>query len=52
MPGSMTKLLDLLAVSAEARTFDRLGPQGRITGGTALPEPAGIFPRYVEKAEG
>ncbi len=52
MPGSMAKLLDLLAVPAEGRVFDRLGAQGRMVGGTALSEPAGIFPRYVEKAEG
>ena len=48
MPGSMAKLLDLLAVPAEARGFAHLGPEHRLRPGTALPAPAGIFPRYVE----
>jgi methionyl-tRNA synthetase len=53
MPGSMAKLLDLLAVPAEARDFASLGPAGRLTGGVSLPAPVGIFPRWVEpKAEG
>jgi methionyl-tRNA synthetase len=53
MPGSATKLLDLLAVPADGRGFVRLGAGGRLTAGTELPVPSGVFPRYVEPtAEG
>jgi methionyl-tRNA synthetase len=48
MPSSGAKLLDLLAVPADARTFAALGPKGRLAAGTALPAPAGVFPRYVD----
>jgi methionyl-tRNA synthetase len=47
MPGSMAKLLDQLAVPAEARDFAALDRP--LTPGTALPAPSGIFPRYVEE---
>lgn len=50
MPGSMAKLLDLLAVDAADRDFDKLGEIGKLKGGVSLPPPVGIFPRYVEKA--
>ena len=50
MPGSAGRLLDLLAVPADKRDFAQLGPGGRLVSGTALPEPAPVFPRYVEKA--
>ncbi len=50
MPGSMERLLDLLAVPADARDFARLGEAGRLSGGAALPAPVGIFPRWVEPA--
>jgi methionyl-tRNA synthetase len=48
MPGSAAKLLDLLAVPADARLFSSLGPEGRLKAGTALPAPQGVFPRYIE----
>ncbi|MGI9413836.1 MAG: methionine--tRNA ligase [Hyphomicrobiales bacterium] len=48
MPGSTADMLDLLGVSADARSFDRLGEAGRLEPGTALPQPSGVFPRYVE----
>ncbi len=48
IPGSAAKLLDLLAVPAEARSFASLGAAGRLTGGTSLPAPVAVFPRYVE----
>ncbi len=48
MPGAMERLLDLLAVPAEARGFAALGPAGRLAPGTPLPAPAPVFPRYVE----
>ncbi len=53
MPQSSAKLLDLLGVPADRRDFRALGPAGRLDGGTALPAPTGVFPRYVaEDAEG
>jgi len=50
IPGSAAKLLDLIAVPQEARAFSSLGPAGRLKGGTTLPAPVGVFPRYVEPA--
>ncbi len=51
MPVSAAKLLDLLAVPADARAFAALGPAGRLASGQALPPPIGVFPRYVEETE-
>ncbi len=48
MPESAAKLLDLVAVPADARGFDQLGAGGRLVAGLALPAPQGVFPRYVE----
>ena len=48
IPTSAGKLLDLLAVPADARSFDRLGAVGRLAAGAELPKPEGVFPRYVE----
>lgn len=48
IPTSAGKLLDLLAVPADARGFDRLGAGGRLAAGVELPKPEGVFPRYVE----
>jgi methionyl-tRNA synthetase len=49
MPASAGKLLDLLGVAADKRDFVALGAGGRLVSGAALPEPAPVFPRYVEK---
>jgi methionyl-tRNA synthetase len=38
----------MLGQGAEARGFASLGEAGRLRPGTALPAPAGVFPRYVE----
>ena len=51
MPDACNKLLDLMAVPADARTFAYLGERGRLVGGTAIPEPQGVFPRYVDPGE-
>lgn len=51
MPQSCGKLLDLLAVPQDRRTFDDLGQKGRLTAGTVIPQPQGIFPRYVDPSE-
>ncbi|MFG1212542.1 methionine--tRNA ligase [Xanthobacter flavus] len=48
MPESAAKLLDLVAIPAGERGFDRLDPAFRLAAGLELPTPAGVFPRYVE----
>jgi methionyl-tRNA synthetase len=48
MPQSAGKLLDLLAVPENERTFTLLGGSHRIAAGAKLPAPAPVFPRYVE----
>ncbi|MBB4954604.1 methionyl-tRNA synthetase [Agrobacterium vitis] len=52
MPDSAAKLLDLVAVAPQDRSFAKLGEAGRLTPGTVLETPAPVFPRYVapEKA--
>ncbi len=48
IPASAGRLLDLLGVGADRRSFAALGPEGRLTAGVPLPAPEAIFPRYVE----
>ena len=48
IPASAAKLLDLLAIPAEERSFAALGSAQRIAPGSALPAPTGVFPRYVD----
>ena len=48
MPVSAAKLLDLLAVPKDQRTFADLGENGRLVAGTQMPAPQGVFPRYVD----
>jgi methionyl-tRNA synthetase len=47
VPGAAAKLLDQLAVPKAARSFAALA-SSPLAPGMALPEPQGIFPRYVE----
>ncbi|MCB1484981.1 MAG: class I tRNA ligase family protein, partial [Hyphomicrobiaceae bacterium] len=51
MPESCAKLLDQLAVPPDRRAFVHLGETGRLVAGTAISEPEGVFPRYVDPAE-
>ncbi len=51
MPSSAAKLLDALAIGERDRTFTALGEKGRLKPGTPIPEPQGIFPRYVDPTE-
>jgi methionyl-tRNA synthetase len=48
IPQAASKLLDLLGRPADQRSFQALGADGRLQAGTAIPAPAGVFPRYVE----
>jgi methionyl-tRNA synthetase len=50
MPHAMERMLDQLAVPAEARNFKMLGKAGALKTGATLPAPAGVFPRYEEEA--
>jgi methionyl-tRNA synthetase len=53
MPHSAERLLVLLGQGEDKRSFAALGAAGRLAAGTVLPEPQGVFPRYVEpEAEG
>jgi methionyl-tRNA synthetase len=47
MPESGARLLDLLAVPEDARSFAALGGATRLAAGVALPPPAPVFPRWV-----
>lgn len=47
MPGSAGRLLDLLSVPQDRRSFTALGEAGRLTGGATLPAPMPVFPRFV-----
>ena len=51
MPASAARLLDFVAVPADARSFASLGEAGRLKPGAALPAAEPVFPRYVEKDE-
>jgi methionyl-tRNA synthetase len=48
VPTAAAKLLDLLAIAPEDRMLTAVGPSRRLAPGTALPQPAPIFPRYIE----
>jgi methionyl-tRNA synthetase len=48
MPGSMARMLDQLAVPADARVIADLAVP--LPAGMVLPEPHGVFPRFVETA--
>lgn len=48
MPDSCNKLLDLLAVTGDQRSFEHLSREHALKAGIELPVPAGVFPRYVE----
>jgi len=49
MPGSAARLLDQLVVPPDRRDVAALR-SGELAPGTPLPEPRGIFPRYLEPA--
>ena len=52
IPGSAAKLLDILAVPADKRTFTDLLGGSELVPGADLPAPQPIFPRYVEADKG
>jgi methionyl-tRNA synthetase len=52
VPGSAAKMLDQLAVPADRRTFAHLTEAHALKGGTPLPPPQGVFPRYGDPKAG
>ncbi len=44
-PESAAKILDQVAVSMDARTYEHVSPKHALKPGTALPAPEGVFPR-------
>jgi methionyl-tRNA synthetase len=49
MPGASAKMLDQLSVPEDQRDFVALAA-APLVGGTPLPAPQGVFPRFVEEA--
>ena len=49
MPVSAARMLDLVAVAGEGRSFASLGAAGRLKPGVALLAPEPVFPRYVAR---
>ncbi len=52
IPTSAGKLLDMLAVGDDARSFSHVAADHALMPGTALPAPQPVFPRYVEPVDG
>ena len=50
VPESAGKLLDVLAVPEDQRSFSELTPDRALSPGTPLPTPQGVFPRFVDAA--
>lgn len=51
MPELAGKLLDLLAIEESQRSFASLAAASRLSPGALIPEPQGVFPRYVDPSE-
>ena len=47
MPNTMSLMLDQLSIEANKRTFFYLGDDHHLVPGQKLPEPKGLFPRFV-----
>ncbi len=47
MPDTMSRMLEQVAVNIDHRTFSHLGEDHYLIPGTALPEPGGLFPRFI-----
>ncbi len=52
IPAGAAQLLDLLDIAQEHRDFASLGAAYRLTPGTALPTPQGVFPRLSMMEDG
>ena len=47
VPVAAEKMLDQVGVNLTKRNFSEFGIQGRLTPGSKLPKPEGVFPRYL-----
>ena len=52
IPGSASKLLDLLATPQAERSFAHVDDRHALVSGTVLPPPEAVFPRYVDQEAG
>lgn len=52
MPAASGRILDQLAVPEGERSLAFFGPSHALKEGTVLPAPQGVFPRFVEEAQG
>lgn len=50
MPDAMDKMLNLLSVPPDQRSFAHLGDDFALKAGTKLPAPEGVFPRIMDEA--
>ena len=50
MPDSCDEMLNQLGITADARDFSVLGPNGALVPGTKLPAPSPIFPRFIDNS--
>ena len=50
MPESSSKILTLLTVPEDQRSFKHLAENYALKSGTPLPVPTPVFPRFIEKA--
>jgi methionyl-tRNA synthetase len=48
MPDASARILDQLAVTADARSLARYDDAAALRPGTPLPPPVGVFPRFAE----
>ena len=48
VPTGAAKLLDILGIAPDARSFAHCGAQYRLKPGVTLPKPEPVFPRFVE----
>ena len=51
MPDAGARILDQLAVPADARDFSHLHVRSELPPGTPLPKPEGVFPRFIDEAQ-
>ena len=49
VPDSAGRLLDILGVDEDRRSFSELAPERARKPGTPLPPPQPVFPRFVDK---
>jgi methionyl-tRNA synthetase len=49
MPDSASRILDQLAIPADARSFAALGSEPAVTPGAELPKPSPVFPRFIDE---